>query len=513
MSNLAGAYGQILDEKISEGLLNDSTAKALLSKISVSGYKSGYAYLVNKEGTMMYHPTSSKIGGKVENAVVTGLVAQIKKGIIPKPDLITYVFNGAEKYAAYYVCSDLSILVVTLDQSDIQTTVNEFVLQVTVVGVGVGLLSIAFGIFVGLNTAKPFHRLGEDAKQLAALDLSEDEQIAKLADRNDECGNIARAFMALRERLIEIPTTIGEITDTVEGSATETKDNASNISAEMGDTSDAVNRIVAGMEEVSATISTVNSNVSQITDRSSEVSELAGQGINRTKEIKARAEELRDFSENASKKTLTVYSNVKKNADDAIEKSQAVHKIQELADAITKIASQTNLLSLNASIEAARAGEAGRGFAVVADQIGTLSAQSADATAGITQIASEIENAVSMMSDCLREAISFLEENVQSDYDRFRDVGEKYLEDASEIMNEMSDINSSVGALNEAITSISESMKGIAGAVDETVEAESEIATKTGTVSEDAASMADSAAATLQKIEDLRNIVKSFSVG
>ena len=102
-----------------------------------------------------------------------------------------------------------------------------------------------------------------------------------------------------------------------------------------------------------------------------------------------RANDLRTKTVEASTKTMTMYNNVKTKAQEAIEGSKAVDKINELTGTIMEISSQTGLLALNASIEAARAGEAGRGFAVVATEIGSLADQTSKAIKDIGTISGE----------------------------------------------------------------------------------------------------------------------------
>ena len=84
----------------------------------MEGIDSSYAYLVDTDGTMLYHPTAEKIGQPVENAVVLGVVAELAKGQVPVNETVTYDFKGVTKYAAYAITANRQIVVVTAAESD-----------------------------------------------------------------------------------------------------------------------------------------------------------------------------------------------------------------------------------------------------------------------------------------------------------------------------------------------------------------------------------------------------------
>lgn len=174
-----------------------------------------------------------------------------------------------------------------------------------------------------------------------------------------------------------------------------------------------------------------------------------------------------------------MYQNVKVKADQAIEGSKAVDKINELTQTIMEISSQTGLLALNASIEAARAGEAGRGFAVVATEIGGLADQTSKAIADINEIVTEVNNAVSNMSDCLEETTGFLENTVIKEYKEFEQVSEQYQEDASVFRNSMESVSDAVSELTNAMELIAQAVNGISDTVGESSTGIAEIAEKT----------------------------------
>ena len=89
---------------------------------------------------------------------------------------------------------------------------------------------------------------------------------------------------------------------------------------------------------------------------------------------------------------------------DSIKKLEQLSKlIEDFAIVIGKIASKTNMLSLNASIEAARAGEQGRGFAVVAKEVGNLAAQSTKSSSDIATTVKEVHSFVNTMVDSMNE--------------------------------------------------------------------------------------------------------------
>ena len=213
-------------------------------------------------------------------------------------------------------------------------------------------------------------------------------------------------------------------------------------------------QLAAGMEETAATTETINENVNTIKEGAENINAMAEDGARTSEEVMERAIDLRERTMDASAKTMDMYNNVKVRAEQAIEGSKAVEKINELSGTIMEISSQTGLLALNASIEAARAGEAGRGFAVVATEIGSLADQTSKAISDIGNIVKEVNVAVSNMAECLEDTKGFLENTVLTEYKGFEQVSEQYKEDADVFRSSMEDVKEAMNGLAESIESI-----------------------------------------------------------
>ena len=242
------------------------------------------------------------------------------------------------------------------------------------------------------------------------------------------------------------------------------------------------------------------------------IRKLADEGTKLSDEVVQRANELAATTEKASKKTMEIYETVKVKSEDAISASHAVNKINELADAIMAISSQTGLLALNASIEAARAGEAGRGFAVVATEIGNLATQTSEAVKNIGSIVEEVNSAVVQMSECLTQTTSFLETNVLSDYQEFGKVSVQYRDDASTFGDSMSNIKSSVESLTEDISKIVGAIGGIDSTVTETSHGVINIAEKTSEMASETSDSVDKVNECKEAVSNLNEIINRFSL-
>lgn len=479
--NLSLAYGQLIDTQLeNNGGITTEEYSNMLSQVSISGYDSSYAYLCDKNGIMLYHPTASKIGEKVENVVVTGLVADIARGTIAKPEVIEYEFNGAIKIAGYHISeNDNSILVVTMDKDEIDNSFS--LLYYSVIGLMAAMLVIAclVAMYVATKIAKPFWRLCNVTDNIADLDLSENEELNKLAGRNDEAGMIAKSMQKMRIEFASVISDIAVSSSDLNESVNRLNSITDSMNLNASDNSATSEQLAASMQETSATTESIDGSVGQIEKNVNEINKMTEDGSKMAQEIMVRAQELKQSSKVANEKTMKMYSEVKEKTEVAIEKSKAVEKIQSLTDAIKSIASQTSLLSLNASIEAARAGEMGRGFAVVAGEIGSLASQSTSAVNDITQIVNEVQTAVGNMADCLNQTLDFLEKTVIKDYDGFINVGDKYNEDAETFDESMRSIYMSTDLLKASIAEISNAIGGISETIGQAATGVSDIADKT----------------------------------
>lgn len=304
--------------------------------------------------------------------------------------------NG-EDYIACYIPlrdSDGSIIGAVFagkPRADIRSNINK--LNGLVSGVGVTLLLI-FGVSGFILSSRIAGRLTKATEALQRLAEGKlDTRVAEdVMKRGDEIGDIGRATTDLIRRLREIVEkllkTSGDLFET--GNSLDTMAASSNIAT--NEISRAVNGISKGAISQAEEIESASVQITSIGELIDEIVDNVGNLTRISNDMSAAGE--------ASTKTMVNLSESNDRTSEAITSigrqirltDESIKRISEATDLITSIASQTNLLSLNASIESARAGEAGKGFAVVASEIQKLAVQSSDAAVEIQQIINTLQS-------------------------------------------------------------------------------------------------------------------------
>ena len=485
---------------------------AVMQDMSMEGVSSAYGYLVDSDGTMLYHPTADKIGKSVENEVVKGVVSQLQSGNVPKNAVVTYDFKGTTKYAAYALTSDHKIVVMSADKDEIMEPVSNMVNLMAATMV----ISLIVCCFVALiltkMITKPIDELTLIITKTANFDFTRNANGKKLYSRKDETGFMANEIHIMRKNLREMVASIQDAGQKINENVSELNEVTDTVNQMCSDNSATSQQLAAGMQETAATTVTINENVSQIKGEAENINAMAEEGAKNSETVMDRALQLRTKTVTASNKTMDIYNSVKEKAEKAIEGSKAVEKINELTGTIMEISSQTGLLALNASIEAARAGEAGKGFAVVATEIGSLADQTSQAIANISAIVKEVNEAVGNMSECLEETTEFLEKSVSVDYKEFEQVSEQYKDDANVFKNSMEGIKTSMAQLAGAIEQIACALSGINDTVGESSVGVTDIAEKTSGMVEKTSSATDKVKECYQCVDELRDIVTKFTL-
>lgn len=410
MMDLAESSDKLVENAMNALELDElpyETYASILENVKIENVDSSYVYLVNEQGTMLYHPTEEKVGQPVENEVVRGLVEQLHNGEHPENAVVEYKFNGTVKYAAYYIMSNNDIVVVSADEDDALSGINRITQLATSVLVGIVIIMCIVAYVIGKWIAKPLVKLSSAVEEIAEGNLS--VSFDGIKDSNDEIGLIKTRMQHMTAMLSDIVEKIRVASDHMTTSSTELDETSEQTLSANGEISRAVQDVAEGSTNMATSILDINDNLGTMSSETqvidSSVHEIKQQAAIVQESSQLMSEKMRNMQQSSARMDVGIAT-----ISDRIQKvNEVVDRVSQIVSVIEDISGQTNLLSLNASIEAARAGDAGRGFAVVAEEIRVLSDNTSEQLENIKNIISEL---ISECNECVKASENIVEDNV-----------------------------------------------------------------------------------------------------
>ena len=518
MNDIAIAYGRQVDNIIADlgtdKAFNPGVLQTILADVGLEGVSSSYGYIVDADGTMLYHPNQDKIGKSVENAIVKSYVKDLKSGIVHDTSVVQYNFNGSVKYASCYTGQNGNfILVISADDSEVMADSVKLIVNVTVISVVIGLLAIAAVFFFIVRMLSPLEYAAGAVEKLAALDFRENDvrKEARFARLRDEAGNIMNAVLKLRGELTGVVADLKTQSKALFTQSDSLSESAANTMANMKDTDRAVDEMANGATMLAQETQSASESVVEIGNMIDEVND-------NSEALAKNADDMKELGENAENilKQLIdgqheMVEHIGVVSDKTHEANQAAEKIAEVVSLITEIASQTNLLSFNASIEAARAGDAGRGFAVVAENIKQLAEQTTSSAADIQDIIHDLETKSNETVE-KTDAVNKIVNKQSEDMKKTADILNQVIKGIIGLIDRIDGIATSVASMEKSKEKVVDVIQNLSSVSQENAASTEETSASTSMAMGTIEGIANEAVQLKQIAQDLEDRMKAFVI-
>ena len=360
--------------------------------------ENGYAYMIDKNGLLVYHPDSDKIlkenASDKANDEFKAIINEMKAG---KASEAFYTYNNEYKYTVFQPV-DNWVIAVTADYDEYMSSaisIRNDTIIIVIISIIIALI-VAY-LYCTKDIINPIKKLEKLMKQAGEGDLTVNIDI----NSKDEIEELGNSFNQMMKNQDEIVRNVREAAEQLNAASEEMAASSEEISATTEEVSATINQVAEDAEKQNESIVDVSGVLVQL-------SSLVQLAQNRAKSASVNADNTMsaaDLGRGKVEETVKAINVISVGSDETAKALQSVNdlsvKVGGIINTINAIAEQTNLLALNAAIEAARAGEHGKGFSVVADEVRKL----AEETNGnakeidvlVNEMMKQINNAVTSM--------------------------------------------------------------------------------------------------------------------